>query len=159
MKPIGLVLVASCVAALAGCASSGRCGSHKCPAPEPPPTTIHLSLAGQTFALTPGQSHPISIRLGRPVTISITISSPTGATVKGVYLVVNSYPSGVGSGGPTGKVKILYHHAGQLATNHSITASWIPETLFGTNRLDLTLDYSVGDTAIGSPIANMTLTT
>jgi hypothetical protein len=79
------------------------------------------------------------------VTISITISSPTGATVKGVYLVVNSYPSGVGSGGPTGKVKILYHHAGQLATNHSITASWIPETLFGTNRLDLTLDYSVGD--------------
>lgn len=159
MKAMRLALAAACTAVLAACTSTEGCGSNKCAPPAAPPTTIHLSLAGRTFALTPGQRHPVSVRAGRPLPITITISSPTGATVKDTYLVVNSYPSGFGFGKPTGKVKILDHHAGPLKPNRSINASWIPEILFGTNRLDLSLYYVVGDAGIGAAIARMTVTT
>jgi hypothetical protein len=159
MKAMGLTLVVGCLAVLAACSSPRGCSTHPCNGPEPPPTTVHLSLGGQTFLLAPGRSHPINIRSGRPLPITITISSPSGATVKDVYLTVNSYPSGIASGVPTGKVKILNHHAGRLEPNQSISATWIPQSLFGTNRLDLSLDYSVGEAGVGTIIANMTLTT
>ena len=117
-------------------------------------------MAGQTFAITPGRTRPaITIPVGRPVNITIGISSPTGAAIKDVYLAVK-IGGATDAPVPTGQSKILIHHAGTLESDKTITTTWIPETLFGTNELGLTLDYTIGKAGtIGTSFADLTLTT
>jgi hypothetical protein len=149
VRSVGLAVIASCVFVLAACTSGSESPSRSCPGKCPPPsapsTTIHLSVASHSFLLRVGESHSVTLTLGESIPIVVSIASPTGATVSDVYLAVNSYPSGLNSGVPSGKLKILSSHVGTLNQGQPVATTWTPGPLFGTNSLDLTLAYTVGD--------------
>jgi hypothetical protein len=129
----------------------------KCAPGLAPPSTIHLTVHGKQFALLPGQSTTLELKLQHPIVISLSIDSPTGAAVQDIWLTVNSYPSGFGPVRPTGRAEILTHHAGLLSPGQAVTASWTPVALFGTTKLDLTLEFGIGDFGIGTALAHLNI--
>lgn len=153
---VGLVL-GGIVLALAACTSTSAksCGNRKCPAPAGPSFTIRMAIDGKQVPLSFSRRTPIKI--GRPVRIDVYVDRPSGVDVKNVYLVVNSYPSGIDRGTPSGRVKILTHHVGSILQRQPVTARWTPEPLFGTRQLDVHVDFEMAGSGVGSTAGRLQL--
>jgi len=151
-QPVGCLLFA-----LAACTStsSKSCGNHKCPAPVGPSFAVRVSVDGGQMP-TRG-ARRTQIKIGRPTHISVSIERASGADVRDVYLVVNSYPSGIDRGRPSGRVKILAHHVASLGPNDTVQAVWTPTPLFGTTNLDVGVDFAIGNEGVGWPAGTLQL--
>jgi hypothetical protein len=134
----------------------------KCPPPQPPPTTITLTIDGKPYKESPGTVatglRPLTISAGQRVVISLRMQSTPHLYLGDVWLTVNSYPSGVDGGHPSGKYVPLIHHAGALAPAQILSTSWTATSMFNTHALDLTITFTVGNSTVGSIIAQLKIT-
>lgn len=120
-------------------------------------TGVHLSIGNHRYNLSPAQAASVPLRIGDPVTITIRIDRPVSLEVSNMFLSVNSYPSGSGPNGPTGKERTLIHHPGPIALGDSVATTWTPQILYGTDNLDLTVEYGIGKADIGYAVAHLRL--
>lgn len=150
------VLLGGLLLALAACATGTPCGSRKCGGPATEPRyTVRLALDGKPVPFAPSRRTPVKI--GRPVRIDVYIDPPTDVPVSDVYLAVNSYPSGNDRGTPVGRLKILTHHVAAVARGEPVTAEWTPRPLFDTKQLDVSADFTIGDTGIQRVVGRLQL--
>jgi hypothetical protein len=134
----------------------------KCPAPQPPPTTITLTIDGKRYRESPGTVvaglRPFTVRAGERVTIALRLQTTAHTQLGDVWLTVNSYPSGNNQGHPSGKYFPLIHHAGVLGRAQVLSTSWTGTALFNSRALDLTILFRVGNFTVGSIIAQFKIT-
>jgi hypothetical protein len=100
----------------------------------------------------------LQIVIGQPVTITVSIEAAADIYVGELWLVVNSYPFGLGPDGPMGNYALLTHRAGPLTASQEVSATWTPETLAGRKRLDLTIAFAVGHRGVSGVLAHFDLT-
>ena len=159
-----LAVAALAVAAGASCEppAHGCPPGAKCPGPPAPPSTVALSINGQHYEGQPGQlltyRRPLHVKAGRRLHFGVRIKAPAGVRVSDVWLLVNSYPSGFGADGPSGKYKLVLHHPGAVTATQRLVGSWRASSLFHTHELDLSINYTVGNGSVDWAIAHMTVT-
>jgi hypothetical protein len=145
------------VLALAACTSaSPKSCDGKCPASELPRFAVHLTVDGQALAVAHGTARA-TMTVGRPVALSLSIDRANGVAVRDVYLFVNSTPWTDGPGAPSGRVKILAHHADPLPPGQTVVADWTPSPLFGTTKLKITARFDLGNIGTAATAAELRL--
>lgn len=150
------LLTAGLLLAGVACTSSKSCAGKNCPPPQLPKFTVHLTIDGKP-APTPNGTRRIPINIGRLVRLAVWIDRAGAVDIQDVYLVVNSYPSGIDRATPSGRVKVLAHHSGSLSVGDSVQATWTPTPLFGTDKLDVTVDFTIAGSGVGWTAANLQL--
>jgi hypothetical protein len=128
-----------------------------------PPTAVRVSVNGRQFvrgfdAPSSGREPRLHLAVGQSIALAVWIKAPVGVYVGDVWLTVNAYPSGFGYGRPTGKFRLLKHVSGRVSADQAITASWTATRLFDADALDLTIEFTLGDAGVGSPLAHVELT-
>jgi hypothetical protein len=130
-----------------------------CPT-HPATTTIHLTVGTHSYVLPIGGYRNITVPVGTPLPITVTINNSARAPITNAYLSVDSghHITLRANTPPSGNVVILAQHAGPITNEQSLSATWTPTTLFGTNKCYLSLDYSIGGGSLGLTIATLTIT-
>lgn len=154
-----LVMLVGVLLASTACTSSSSCVGKNCRPPATPRFVVHLSADGKPVPRPAGGSRRTPIKIGHPVNLSVSIDRASGVDVRDVYLVVNSYPSGMIDGAaPSGRVKVLAHHVRTLPPGELVEATWTATPLFGTDKLDVTVDFTIADAGIGWTAGELLLT-
>lgn len=126
-----------------------------------PPVTIELSIDGHQYSGHSGQlltgQQAIRVGAGQRVAFQVGIQAAANVRVLDLWLVVNSYQSGFDGnhGRPTGKYRLVLHHAGSLEPGQHLAGTWTATQLFGTGALDLTAHYAAGDFGISTVLGHL----
>lgn len=133
----------------------------RCAPPQPPATTIELGIDGHHYTGRPGQlltgQQPVRVTTGHHVVVQVGIQAAANIRVSDVWLTVNSYPSGFDGSPdhPSGKYRVVLHHAGTLHGAQQLVGYWTAKRLFGTGALDLSAHFAVGDFGIGVVLGHL----
>lgn len=140
----GEVAAAGSLLLAAGCSPSG-CQIHHCPAPDLPPTTVHLGIGGKTASLPPGVMTHVVVKAGVPTTITLSVDQPSNVNESNVSLVTQIDGHRAGATGPAARSTVLLQRTGVLRSTDSMSTIWTPATQDATRTFSLEFSENVGD--------------
>lgn len=153
---VRVAIAAIVLAACNACGSMGHCASEKCAARGLRVQTVHFLLDDKPVPRQHGNA-VADVRIGRPITLSMSIDREKGTKLSNVYLFVSGPNWGTASAGPTGQVEVLVRHATALPEMQRVEASWTPSTRLDQHRVTVSTQFDVAGTRIGETLAELTL--